>query len=215
MKVVYHEGAVKEGDKQDDFMSWGSCNEVSQCVAWNCSAFTERVNDEIKVIGNVTEIGMLNFLMHSGQNIEEMIESKKSRIEMEIPFDSKRKRQTTAVRLQGEEGEGVRLFVKGATEIVMGLCSQCIHEDGEAVELSDEIKDSVLGDDGVLKQFARRSFRCLAVCYRDFTEDEWAAKMEENGNFKNLDEVNFEDLESDLTMSCIFGLMDPLRPGIQ
>jgi len=174
VKVVYHEGAVKEGDKQADFMSWGSVAEVSQCVAWNCSAFTERVNNEIKVIGNVTEIGMLKFLMNSGQDIESMIESKKTRMEMEIPFDSKRKRQTTAIRLQGDEGEGVRLFVKGATEIVMGLCSQVIHDGGETVELSDEIKESVLGGEGVLKQLARRSFRCLAVCYRDFSEDEWA-----------------------------------------
>lgn len=47
---------------------------------------------EKKLTGNVTEIGMLKYLKASGQDIAKMIASKKSRIVMEIPFDSKRKR---------------------------------------------------------------------------------------------------------------------------
>jgi len=49
----------------------------------------------------------------------------------------------------------VRLFVKGATEAIVELCTEVIAEDGNKVELTDEIKETILGDDGVLKSFAR------------------------------------------------------------
>lgn len=42
--------------------------------------------------GNVTEVGMVNFLLESNVEVEKMIEAKKGNIVMEIPFDSKRKR---------------------------------------------------------------------------------------------------------------------------
>ena len=69
---------------------------------------------------------MLNYLMNSGCDVEAMIEKKKGKIVMEIPFDSKRKRQTTAVRIE----QGVRVFVKGATEAIVVLCTKALLEGG-------------------------------------------------------------------------------------
>jgi P-type E1-E2 ATPase len=108
----------------------------------------------------------------------------------------------------------VRLFVKGATEAIVDLCTDIIGEDGATEELTGELKDKILGEDGIMKNFAAKCYRCLAVSYRDFTSEEWEAIAEENGQFKKLAEVNSEALESNLTMACIFGLVDPLRPGI-
>jgi len=154
---------------------------------------------------------MLNYLLKSGVDIESELASKKGRIVMEIPFDSKRKRQTTAVRL---EGGGVRLFVKGATEAIVVLCSQTLMG-GNSEEFTAEMKDTILGPNGILKTFARKCYRCLCVSYRDFTAAEWEALSQANNDFKNFDEINTDELESNLTMTCIFGLMDPLRPGIK
>lgn len=81
--------------------------------------------------------------------------------------------------------------------------------------MTNEMKDTILGTDGVLKRFARKCYRCLCVSYRDFTAAEWEALSIANDGFKNFEEINSDDLESNLTMTCIFGLMDPLRPGIK
>jgi Ca2+ transporting ATPase len=109
----------------------------------------------------------------------------------------------------------VRVFVKGATEAIVELCSNVIGENGESVELDESTKDAILGDDGVLKKFARKCYRCLATSYKDYDAEEWQAIMEANGDFQDLETVNYDQIESGLTLACIFGLMDPLRPGIK
>lgn len=49
----------------------------------------------------------------------------------------------------------MRLFVKGATEAIVVLCTEVIGEDGNKVEFTDEIKETILGNDGILKSFAK------------------------------------------------------------
>lgn len=63
--------------------------------------------------------------MESKINVEELVENKHEDgfIQFVIPFNSNRKRQTTAVRLSSGK---VRVFVKGGPEIVMELCSKMI-----------------------------------------------------------------------------------------
>jgi magnesium-transporting ATPase (P-type) len=61
-------------------------------VLWNCSAFVQMQDGVLTPSGNVTEVGMVNFLLESNVEVEKMIEAKKGNIVMEIPFDSKRKR---------------------------------------------------------------------------------------------------------------------------
>lgn len=56
-----------------------------------------------------------------------MIESKKGKVEVELPFDSKRKRQTTVIKMN--DGT-IRVFVKGATEKVAEICSKVHHSNG-------------------------------------------------------------------------------------
>jgi len=109
----------------------------------------------------------------------------------------------------------VRVFVKGATEAIVELCQTVVGQDGETVELDDETKDIILGEGGVMKTFAAKCYRCLATSYKDYDAEEWQSIMEENGNFIDLEGVDYEKLESGLTLACIFGLMDPLRPGIK
>lgn len=65
---------------------------VAQSVLWNCSAFVQMQDGVLTPSGNVTEVGMVNFLLESNVEVEKMIEAKKGNIVMEIPFDSKRKR---------------------------------------------------------------------------------------------------------------------------
>jgi magnesium-transporting ATPase (P-type) len=58
-----------------------------------------------------------------------MLETKKeeSFIELQIPFNSNRKRQTTAVRHKNGK---IRVYVKGAPEIVIERCSRTLNKQG-------------------------------------------------------------------------------------
>jgi len=189
---------------------------VQQAVAWNCSAFPEREKDgSIAFKGNVTEIGMLKYLHQSNCPVEELIAAKKGNQLMEVPFDSKRKRQTTAIKLQGDDGEGVRVFVKGAAEVIIDLCTKAHHTGGEVVDFDDDMKNVLIANEGVIDEFASRCFRMLAVCYRDFSVDEFAELTEANDGWKDPESFDASVLESDLTFACMFGLVDPLRPGIK
>lgn len=69
VQAVYHENKVKEGDHQRDFPMSASQELVTQSVLWNCSAFAQKVDGELTTTGNVTEVGMLNFLLKSGVDI--------------------------------------------------------------------------------------------------------------------------------------------------
>lgn len=115
---------------------------------------------------------MLKYLLASGVDVEALIDEKKDNLIVEIPFDSKRKRQTTIVKCVDHTGTNViRIYVKGATEAIVGLCQTVIGQDGDKVDLDDETKEIILGEGGVMKKFAAKCYRCLATSYKDYTTE--------------------------------------------
>jgi P-type E1-E2 ATPase len=91
--TIFTENAITDGIKYADLADRQVCETLCQSVAWNCSAFVEtEANGEKVCKGNVTEVGMLNYLMNSGVDVEQYIRDKDGKMEMQIPFDSKRKR---------------------------------------------------------------------------------------------------------------------------
>lgn len=64
-------------------------------MLFNCSAFVEHEKTGLNVVkGNVTEVGLIKFLMNSRVDVVKILETKKeeSFIELQIPFNSNRKR---------------------------------------------------------------------------------------------------------------------------
>lgn len=51
------------------------------------------------------------------------------------------------------------------------------------------------------------------MAYTDYSESEWENLRQQNNNFAS--ENDRAVVESGLVMVSIFGLMDPLRPGIR
>lgn len=79
----------------------------------------------------MTEQGLIRFLQDEGVRAEEVIRLKEERIECFIPFNSARKRACTALNHPTKEGT-IRVFVKGAPEMVIELCDQYFDANGEA-----------------------------------------------------------------------------------
>lgn len=209
VKGIYLEGEVQEADSGFDLKTARSLREIVESVVFNVSAgfvYDESTNSE-RLEGNVTECGMLKYLVSSGVDVKAELAAKEGKEEWKIPFNSSRKRATAAFR---RDDGSVRVFCKGAPEIVIEYCSKYHTADG-LVELSQEKKDSITTEE-VVKRFASKCWRTMLVSYCDYTSDEWDALKAEHNGFET--ENDRAQVEKDLNMACIFGLMDPLRPGI-
>ena len=78
------------------------------------------------------------------------------------------------------------------------------------MDLDESKKEGILGEDAI-KPMARKCYRTIMIAYRDFTQREWDQLSEEHPEGG----VEFaETIEHGLVLAGVFGLMDPLRPGI-
>ena len=159
----------------------------------------------------MTEVGLVKYLTQSRVSTEKMIDQRdKNEVLFKLPFNSKRKRATTVIRHPSQAGK-VRVFVKGAPEIIIEKCVSYLGQRGELLELGAEKRDRIIYED-VVKKFARKSYRTLLLAYADYDERKWEELKAQYNNFTNIEDK--EAVELGLTFIGIIGLQDPLRPGI-
>ena len=160
----------------------------------------------------MTEVGLINYLVDAGFDAEAKLKERKDDVVpvFGIPFSSKRKRQTTVIKHPSQEGK-VRVFCKGAPEIVIEYCDSMLGANGNVEDLPDEKKEEIINE-RVVKKFAAKTYRTLLVSYADYDEGEWESMKAQNNNFDSA--ADKEVVESGLTLVGIFALVDPLRPGI-
>ncbi len=115
----------------------------------------------------------------------------------ELPFDSERKRMS--VVWTGPNGE-TRAYVKGAPDVVLGLCTAAIDADGEASPLSPEKREAIRLQNDRLSQ---QAMRVLAVAYRDIPPELQGSDLADSSP---------DELETGLTFAGLFAMSDPLRP---
>jgi len=144
---------------------------LAESVIYNCSAHVEEKDGQKVAKGNVTEVGLLKYLMESNISIDELYINKGSEtfFEFQIPFNSSRKRQTSAVRLANGN---VRVFVKGGPEIVIEQCTSSLNAEGKKTPLSDDQKNELMNV-SIVKQYASKCYRTLLVAYCDYSDSEW------------------------------------------
>jgi len=160
--------------------------------AWNWMAQAMALSNDVEgapeteLVGDPTEIAF----------VEAVDESVLSRLDLEqalpraaeAPFDSDRKLMTTVHKGNG----GFVSFTKGAAESVLNRSTTMLNPDGTEVPLDSE---SVLA---TVEEWSSEGLRVLAFSMR------------------RLDSLNADDdaddLEHDLTLIGLVGLMDPPRP---
>ena len=89
-----------------------------------------------------------------------------------------------------------RVYVKGASEIVLESCSFIDTVTGPCL-LTEADRESIRTN--VIEAYAKDALRVILLAYRDVPEQSW-----------NSDEL----LVKDLTISCLVGIQDPLRPEV-
>ena len=136
--------------------------------------------------GDPTEGALLVAARKAGLQEKEL--EKEFPVVQENPFDSERKRMSVLVKTF----DGLQLFMKGAPDVVIKLCSGWHHGGGPA-SLTEEKKQEVLE---VNEQLARGGLRVLALAYRP-------VGCETCGT------------EEDLVFLGLVAMMDPPRTGVK
>ena len=207
--------AFDEGDDQDvsaaDLVST-LADEVKvallHSMALNSTAFEGVEDGRPTFIGSKTETALLFFARdHLGlQSIG--AERANAQVVQVVPFDSGRKCMAVVVRL-GEKR--FRMYVKGASEILVGKCTRILSQPTKALTDSPLTKDNAGTLRAMIASYASRSLRTLALVYRDYGSwpPEGAARLDEDP-----ERANFDDLFHDMVLLGLVGIQDPLRDGV-
>jgi Ca2+-transporting ATPase len=122
----------------------------------------------------------------------------------EIPFTSERKRHTT-VHLDPEDAGEVRIFVKGAPEVLLPK-SRYLWHGGKLVPLSEERRAEISRRNDAL---AGEALRTLAVATRSMQAASLGVDPEEAVRRGNIDLP--DEIEDDLVLLGLVGMIDPPR----
>ncbi|KDQ49090.1 hypothetical protein JAAARDRAFT_686421 [Jaapia argillacea MUCL 33604] len=187
----------------------------NEAITINSTAFEDRDQEtrETVFVGSKTETALLKFAQDLGWEPFLGVRGDANVVQM-IPFSSERKAMGVVVKLP--KG-GWRLYLKGASEILTGMCQRhvVVYKEGgekkegpvETLEIDDLARDNI---SQTIIFYANQTLRTIALCYRDF--DTWPLR---NAEHSADDDVEYDFLACDLTLIGIFGIEDPLRDGVR
>ncbi|MEY4362351.1 MAG: hypothetical protein RL391_1657, partial [Actinomycetota bacterium] len=151
------------------------------------------------LVGDPTE-GALVVLAAKGGIDAPSIRQRYPRV-AEVPFDSATKIMATFHEVADSSGQPViRMFVKGAPDVVMARSASAIDVNGFASPISSSLPDLTSHND----RLAGEGLRVLAIAQRDFSIEAW----DEFGTSKADPSV----LVDELTLLALIGIVDPPRP---
>jgi Ca2+-transporting ATPase len=155
--------------------------------------------DDWRLVGDPT-VGALVVLAAKGGVDVADLRARHPRL-AELPFDSANKLMATAHEMVTGDGRRVvRVFVKGAPDVLLARAATVVGPDGSIAPVA-----STAGDvDAAIQHMARRGLRVLAVAQRELTTDE----------FHRLIDAGCEliELADALTLVALVGIVDPPRP---
>ncbi|OIW25161.1 calcium-translocating P-type ATPase [Coniochaeta ligniaria NRRL 30616] len=178
-------------------------------ISLNSTAFEGELEGVKTFIGSKTETALLIFaqeFLGMGPINEERANAKILQL---IPFDSGRK--CMGVVVQMEDGKA-RLYVKGASEIMLEKCTQIIRDpssDLSTTTLTDDNRETITN---LIESYAMNSLRTIGIIYRDFASWPPRGARRVDGD---RDEISFDDICRSMTFAGMVGIKDPLRPGVQ
>ncbi|ORY03426.1 calcium-translocating P-type ATPase [Basidiobolus meristosporus CBS 931.73] len=177
-------------------------NLIHESAAINSSAF-EGIDSEGKrsFVGSKTETAMLDWI-HNMNGVSYQQIRDRYAVVQQWPFSSAKKSMATLVRINADDREFYRLYVKGASEIILDRCASLIdlQESQDRLTIQALTKDLQAGITDTIMLYASNSLRTIGLAYKDFDSV--------------IDGVDDSALEQDMTWIGVIGIEDPLRPGV-
>ena len=175
-----------------------------QSIAINSTAFEGEEEGRQVFVGSKTETALLQMAKdHLGLLSLPEIRDSEQVVHM-MPFDSSKKCMAAVVKLKTG---GYRMVVKGASEILLSMCSeQANFQTLETEALSEEGRQALLDTIGT---FANKSLRTIGLVYQEYQQ--WPPA---NAGFTETGSVDFASILRDLVFFGVVGIQDPVRPGV-
>jgi len=170
-------------------------NLLRESIVLNSTAFEgDDGNGNKQFIGSKTETALLEMAkLHLNMNdVATERNTAKPKQVHQFPFNSDRKCMGVVLSTD----HGYRLYIKGASEIVLSQSSQVITTEGYSRNLSNEDRQVIAS---TIEDYASYSLRTIAFAYRDFQE---------------YVSGQFEHVFVDMVFIGVVGIKDPLRPGV-
>lgn len=140
--------------------------------------------------GDPTEAALVSLARKANLSRKELFSS--WQLQDEIPFDSERKRMTVLASRRGES----YICCKGAPDVLLERCSY--YQQGKEIKrITKEMRAQALA---AVETMGDQALRVLAAAYRPF---------------KQQDSRRPDDLESNLILSGLYGMIDPPRPEVK
>jgi len=128
----------------------------------------DEVAELLVTTGNKTECALLMHLQLCGRDYRATREKNASEVYQTFPFASARKRMSTLMWKNREEGI-LRMHIKGAPEIIMGRSLYYLEDDGKGEPtikaLTEDKRKEMMNQ---LQEWAGQGLRTLCIGYRDF-----------------------------------------------
>ncbi|CAK7212506.1 plasma membrane calcium [Sporothrix eucalyptigena] len=178
-----------------------------QSIALNSTAFEQEGGGNF--IGSDTESALLNFAQNHLEMRSLQIERASETVTQVIPFSAVRQCMATVIKLPGSKPR-YRVFVKGASEIMLAKCSKMIQ--ATARELSYRAMDANTRKETstTIETYARHALRTIVLSYRDIQPP----APVQDGADNTATDFTLDYLLEDLVFIGVFGIYDPLRPGV-
>lgn len=181
-----HEESVQEGDE--------SANLICEGMAVNTTAYLEKSNGQIRTLGNPTEAALLLWLDGNGCDYEKM--RSVAPVQSQLTFSTERKYMATVV---DSPLIGTRvLYVKGAPEIVLGMCRYVRTETGNV-----PVGDMLPGIEAALLSYQEQAMRTLGFAYKILSDNDTDTPYKDGKLVFN-----------DLTFLGITAISDPIRDDV-
>jgi Ca2+-transporting ATPase len=188
-------------------------NLLNEAICVNSTAFEDKDEEgNPQFVGSKTETALLRFAKELSWNDYRKTREAGKVIQM-IPFSSELKAMGVVIR----RGNGARLYLKGASEILTKNCTSHIavskdanHSDSD-VQITKFDEESTHNIQKTIIFYANQSLRTLALCYRDFPT--WPPPNTPNDRAE--DDVPYELVARDMTLIAVAGIEDPLRAGVR
>lgn len=163
-----------------------------QVIFLNTASEVVKVDSKYTTYGSPTEIAILDFGMRLGADFDE--QRRNINILKVEPFNSVRKKMSVLV---AQPNGRKRAFCKGASEIILRMCSKFVDSNGETIVLSEQEARNI---NDVINSFASEALRTLCLAFKDIDDD-------------SSDENTIP--EDGYTLVVVVGIKDPLRPEVK
>ncbi|XP_011091788.1 calcium-transporting ATPase 4, plasma membrane-type isoform X1 [Sesamum indicum] len=181
----------KPGNALSSAISEKVTKTLMQAIFLNTGAEVVKGKDgKTEILGSPTETALLELgLLFQRDFRAQRNESKIITVE---PFNSVKKKMSVLVMLPGG---GLRAFLKGASEVILGLCDKIVGKDGDSVPMSEEQRRHITN---VINGFACEALRTICLA------------------FKDTDKTSEDSIpENNYTLIAVVGIKDPVRPGVK